>query len=210
MPLIMGLMAEQIHPPPDWLLLMPWLTLIELPRSTRLKQKMADSPGTESNENELRQTREENERLRAENHRLKTLLESFALRPASSLKTPPVERKDKQTSREQRLSKPAAPRTPPEMRRELSEPSSVEAEKSASSQNEKIALFRSLFHGREDVYAVRWESRKGKSGYSPACAHEWDPLLCRKPCAKCSNGKYLPISDEVIRDHVLGKHTVGV
>ena len=37
----------------------------------------------------------------------------------------------------------------------------------------KIALFRSLFRGREDVYPRRFESHKtGKSGYSPACANE--------------------------------------
>lgn len=36
----------------------------------------------------------------------------------------------------------------------------------------RIALFRSLFRGREDVYPVRWESRTGTSGYSPACANE--------------------------------------
>ena len=34
----------------------------------------------------------------------------------------------------------------------------------------KIALFRSLFRGRDDVYTRRFESRKtGKSGYAPAC-----------------------------------------
>jgi len=32
----------------------------------------------------------------------------------------------------------------------------------------KVVLFRSLFRGREDVYAVRWEGKGGKSGYSPA------------------------------------------
>jgi len=33
----------------------------------------------------------------------------------------------------------------------------------------KIGLFRSLFRGREDVYARRFESRKtGKHGYAPA------------------------------------------
>src|SRR5258705_7634789 len=37
----------------------------------------------------------------------------------------------------------------------------------------KIALFRSLFRGREDVYAVRWEGKNGKSGYSPAGAMDW-------------------------------------
>jgi hypothetical protein len=38
----------------------------------------------------------------------------------------------------------------------------------------KIALFRSLFKGRDDVYARRFESKKtGKSGYRPACRNEW-------------------------------------
>ena len=46
----------------------------------------------------------------------------------------------------------------------------------------KIALFRSLFRGREDVYARRWQSIKtGKSGYSPACGNEWQPGVCPKP-----------------------------
>lgn len=170
---------------------------------------MVDRSGIESDESELRQTREENERLKAENRRLKALLESFALRSASSLETDPVQRKHKENSREQRTSKPSVPSALRATHCESSEPSSVQPEHSASSQSEKIALFRSLFRGREDVYAVRWESKKGRSGYSPACAHEWDPLLCRKPCAKCNNGRYLPVSDEVIRDHVLGKHTVG-
>ena len=44
----------------------------------------------------------------------------------------------------------------------------------SSSSQTKIALFRSLFRGREDVYARRFESRKtGKSGYAPACANVW-------------------------------------
>jgi hypothetical protein len=41
---------------------------------------------------------------------------------------------------------------------------------------EKIALFRSLFRGREDVYAVRWEGTNGKAGYSPASIKAWDAL----------------------------------
>jgi len=42
-----------------------------------------------------------------------------------------------------------------------------------SDTKEKVRLFMSLFKGREDVYARRWEnSKKGKSGYSPACAHD--------------------------------------
>jgi hypothetical protein len=36
------------------------------------------------------------------------------------------------------------------------------------SADEKIRLFRSLFRGREDIYALRWEGKNGKAGYSPA------------------------------------------
>jgi hypothetical protein len=51
---------------------------------------------------------------------------------------------------------------------------------------EKIALFRSLFRGRDDVYPRRFESRKtGKSGYSPACANEWVRGLCDRRATKC-------------------------
>ena len=52
----------------------------------------------------------------------------------------------------------------------------------------KIALFRSLFRGRNDVYARRFESRKtGKSGYQPACANQWARGLCEKPKVRCSD-----------------------
>ena len=46
----------------------------------------------------------------------------------------------------------------------------------------KVALFRSLFRGRDDLYARRFESTTtGKSGYAPACANEWVRGICRKP-----------------------------
>ncbi len=73
----------------------------------------------------------------------------------------------------------------------------------------KIALFRSLFRGREDVYARRFESRKtGKSGYQPACANEWAPGVCRKPkvrCADCPHRSFLAVTDDVIRRHLTGR-----
>ena len=38
---------------------------------------------------------------------------------------------------------------------------------------EKVALFRSLFRGRDDVFPLRWEnSKSAKAGYSPACHNE--------------------------------------
>jgi hypothetical protein len=78
---------------------------------------------------------------------------------------------------------------------------------------DQVALFRSLFRGREDIYAVRWEAKKGSSGYSPACAHEWERPLCGKPktkCADCENREFKPLTDQVILYHLLGRHTIGV
>lgn len=46
-----------------------------------------------------------------------------------------------------------------------------------SSAEEKVKFFRSLFRGRDDIYAVRWEGRTGKAGYSPACRKVWDNSL---------------------------------
>jgi superfamily II DNA or RNA helicase len=79
--------------------------------------------------------------------------------------------------------------------------------------DDKIALFRHLFRGREDVYPLRWESAKETSGYSPACAHEWKPGICRKPkvkCGDCTQRLLLPVTDQVVYDHLAGSHTVGV
>ena len=77
----------------------------------------------------------------------------------------------------------------------------------------KITLFRSLFHGREDVYPRRFESRKtGRAGYSPACANEWAQGICEKPrikCSECSHQRFLPVTDEVIRWHLSGQDDHG-
>jgi hypothetical protein len=82
-----------------------------------------------------------------------------------------------------------------------------------SALEDKIALFRSLFRGRDDVYPRRFESRRtGKSGYAPACANEWVRDLCEKPrvkCAHCPHRKLLPITDEVIRQHLTGRDERG-
>lgn len=82
------------------------------------------------------------------------------------------------------------------------------------STDEKVALFRSLFRGRTDVFPIRWESKtSGKSGYSPACANEWQPGICEKPrikCSDCGNRRPIPLSDAVIFDHLTGERTVGV
>lgn len=82
-----------------------------------------------------------------------------------------------------------------------------------SSPAEKIRLFRSLFRGRADAYALRWHSEKTqKSGYSPVCANEWQPGLCEKgrvPCAKCPNRVLRPLDDAAIYRHLAGRDAQG-
>lgn len=79
---------------------------------------------------------------------------------------------------------------------------------------EKIALFRQLFSGRQDVYPRRWESAtRGTSGYTPVCGNEWKRGVCGKPkikCADCPERNLLPVTDQVFYDHLSGRHTIGV
>jgi hypothetical protein len=50
-----------------------------------------------------------------------------------------------------------------------------------SDSNLKIKLFMSLFKGRDDVYAIRWEKKKkGTSGYSSLCLNQGKTGLCGK------------------------------
>jgi len=77
-----------------------------------------------------------------------------------------------------------------------------------SSAEAKIDLFRSLFRGRDDVYARRFESRRtGKTGYQPVCRNEWVSGICKKPkgrCDDCTARDFPPITDEVVTNHLLG------
>ena len=77
-----------------------------------------------------------------------------------------------------------------------------------SSEEAKINLFRSLFRGREDVYPKRFESLKtGKKGYQLVCRNEWVSGICEKPrvrCEDCLHRQFLPVTDDVIRNHLLG------
>ena len=93
-------------------------------------------------------------------------------------------------------------------------PDFVHAPASATllSTNEKVSLFRRLFRGRADVYPVRWESKAGKTGYSPACANEWRAGICEKPrikCSDCGNRLLIPLTDQTLYEHLAGRHTVG-
>ena len=74
----------------------------------------------------------------------------------------------------------------------------------------KIRLFRSLFRGREDVYARRWQSRTtGKGGYQPVCTNEWRTGVCDKrqyKCAECPNRNFETLNDRAVYRHLEGRN----
>lgn len=58
-----------------------------------------------------------------------------------------------------------------------------------------------------------WSRKTQRIGYSPACRNEWNPAYCGKPkakCGDCPNQDYIPITDEIIQNHLDGRHTVGI
>jgi len=65
---------------------------------------------------------------------------------------------------------------------------------------DKVKLFRSLFRGRDDVYAIRWDGRNGKSGYSPA--RRFRPQNAQGKTARIDPVDLLPLTDAVVRDHL--------
>jgi superfamily II DNA or RNA helicase len=79
---------------------------------------------------------------------------------------------------------------------------------------QRIELFRSLFRGREDVYAIRWESADGRSGYMPKADRDWKSYLRAKEKDRKKvdrqTRKFLPVTEDVVRGHLLGNHTVGI
>ena len=77
---------------------------------------------------------------------------------------------------------------------------------------EKVGLFRSLFRGREDVFARRWFSKAtGKAGYQPVCQNEWGQLCDKRKfkCAECPNRQFSPLTDNDFYRHLEGKDVDG-
>ena len=78
---------------------------------------------------------------------------------------------------------------------------------------EKVALFQSMFQGREDVFARRWySSTTQKSGYQPVCNREWVREFCDKrkyKCADCPNRQFAPLTYNDIFNHLAGKDAWG-
>ena len=135
---------------------------------------------------ELERARAECERLRRENADLRSRLGEH---PADC--TPTVEK---------------------HLSPEIKKPQMMATVTSDSRSELKVALFRSLFRGREDVYAVRWEGRNGRTGYSPAGIREWNRSFSVEQGKKrpIRHSKLFPVTEEVVRDHLLGRQTIGV
>ena len=78
----------------------------------------------------------------------------------------------------------------------------------------KLRLFEELFQGRPDVFPKRWEnSTKGRTGWAPRCANEWQPGVCEKPrvkCGECPNQAFLAPEDRELRAHLEGRQVMGV
>ena len=74
----------------------------------------------------------------------------------------------------------------------------------SSSPESKVAFFQSLFVGRGDVYALRWESgRTGKHGWSPAVEGGFAN-------ARSTDKEYAPLTPRVVADHLAGKVHAGL
>src|SRR6266540_98024 len=71
---------------------------------------------------------------------------------------------------------------------------------------EKVALVWRLFRGQDEAYAVRWTNpRSGKAGYAPAVTGGWN--------GRSTTGRpkrHLPLTDEVVAEHLQGSKTIGV
>ena len=81
------------------------------------------------------------------------------------------------------------------------------------SENKKINLFKSLFKGREDVFAIRWQ-KGNKGGYMPA--YQYDPYMYRLHKMKGGTFKdykdktYLSLTDQQFQKHLNGEQLIGI
>ena len=96
----------------------------------------------------------------------------------------------------------------------LPAPSDIPQVGTLSDNQAKIALFRSLFRGREDVYAERWRTKDGTWAYRPAGKKDWQAVLASRPeehkKVDRQTRTLYAVTDEVIRQHLTGKKAIGI
>ena len=109
---------------------------------------------------------------------------------------------------------PDAKEEQPERQRRLPVPSEVAQIGTLTDNPAKITLLRSLFRGREDVYAERWRTKDGTWAYRPAGQKNWLAVLASRPedhkKVDRETRTLYPITDEVVRQHLAGRKTVGI
>lgn len=67
------------------------------------------------------------------------------------------------------------------------------------STTDKLQLFYSYFRGRPDVYAIKWESKAGKTGFSPHGEGRW---VVKDGRNKKEIDSYFPYTLETVNDHI--------
>jgi superfamily II DNA or RNA helicase len=136
-------------------------------------------PPSQTGTEHVESLRAELDELRAENFRLRSLL-----------------------GLDERLASPAEP-SPVSL---FDRPEAIPQTFEESPLEHKVALFRTLFRGREDVYALRWENeRTGRSGWSPAVRGGWAQARRRG-----GGAEYLRLDDEVMESHLMGGVHLGL
>jgi hypothetical protein len=77
--------------------------------------------------------------------------------------------------------------------------------------SQKIKLYRSLFRGRDDVFARRWDKT---GGYFPDYTFDWNEFNAHKAAGGTikdfKNKQLTPLTDSIIHKHLLGQITVGI
>ena len=64
------------------------------------------------------------------------------------------------------------------------------------------------------MFMLRWENANGRSGYMPKADRDWEAYLRakdedRKKVDRVTR-KFRPLTDEVVRGHLVGDHTIGI
>ena len=143
----------------------------------------------ESNDIHIQRLREENRRLNAENERLRTQttslmeeverLRQFVITAGSAYGLANFDQ-------------------PPPTNALVAEcsPAVLHAVTKRSSIDQKVALFRNYFRGRDDVYALRGPERTGKVPYYPQRKY------INREDGESNRADNLPLTDDVIRAHL--------
>ena len=78
---------------------------------------------------------------------------------------------------------------------------------------DQMLIFRTLFKGRDDVFATRWE-KDDKSGYVPAYDLNWEEFSRHKInggiLKDFPNKQFSKLTDQRIGNHLTGKEIIGL